>query len=493
MELVSTELAIVQETPQRQLPVSQTLWAWLAIAAVALLVAIGLAVGQGSIVRLAFPAFAFAVGLYLYWKHPVQYIVFVWWLWFLSPFIRRLVDSQSGWVDPSPVLLAPVIVSFIAALGFLRHFLPSLREGGAPFVLAFAGVVYGAGVGLIRSNFDYTLAQPMLVWLTPLFIGFHLFNNWREYPRYRSALQWTFLLGALVMGIYGVVQFLTAPVWDRFWMINVEFLSFGQPEPLGIRVFSTLNAPGPFSVVMMACLLVLFSVGGWLKFPAAAGGYLSFLLCMTRAAWIGWVVGLVSLMTTMDLKARLRVIAVMVVLAAAVVPLAMMPPFSSVVLPRLQTMTNPKDDISLAARMEGYGKYLRDAFFDPLGKGVGVMERTYAVDADDEGIGPHDSAILELLLSLGLPGTLFYGTGLIALLLGLRPRREARGDAFVNAARAVSLGMFVQLVLGSVMLGVMGVVLWSFSGVVIAAQKHYAQQNGEKCTAGCQPAEVCLN
>jgi hypothetical protein len=479
MELVSTELASARETPQLQIPMSRNFRGWLAMAVVALLVAGGLVIGQGAIVRLAYPAFAFAAGLYLYWKHPVQYIVFVWWLWFLSPFIRRLVDYQSGWVDPSPVLLAPVIVSLIAALGFLRRFLPSLRDGGAPFVMAFAGVVYGAGVGLIRSNFDYTLAQPMLVWLTPLFIGFHLFNNWREYPRYRSALQWTFLLGALLMGVYGVVQFLIAPQWDRFWMSNVEFLSFGQPEPLGIRVFSTLNAPGPFSVVMMACLLVLFSVRGWLKFPAAAGGYLSFLLCMTRAAWIGWVVGLISLMTIMDLKGRLRVIAVIVLLAAAVVPLAMMPPFSSVVIPRLQTMTNPKDDISLAARMEGYGKYLRDAFLDPLGKGVGVMERTYAVEADDEGIGPHDSAILELLLSLGLPGTLFYGIGLIALLLGLRPHAEARGDAFVNAARAVSLGMFVQLALGSVMLGVMGVVLWSFAGVVIAARKYYADQDSE--------------
>jgi len=99
---------------------------------------------------------------------------------------------------------------------------------------------------------------------------------------------------------------------------------------------------------------------------------------------------------------------------------------------------------------------LKDAFLDPAGKGIGVMDRMYAVAADDEGIGPHDSAVLELLLSLGLPGKVFYGVGLIAMLLSLRPQpisEAARGDAFVNAARAVSLGMFVQLVLGSVMLG----------------------------------------
>ncbi|MEP7342033.1 MAG: O-antigen ligase domain-containing protein [Acidobacteriota bacterium] len=479
MGIASTEFVNAERLPLMRYQASPKLWAWLAMAGVGMLVVGLLAIGQGAMLRFAFPAVATAVGFYLYWKHPVEYICFVWWLWFLSPFLRRFVDYQSGWVDPSPVLLAPVMVSFIAGLGFLRHFLPSVRYGGMPFVLAFAGAIYGFGIGLIRSSFDYTLVQPLLAWLTPIFIGFHLFNNWRDYPRYRDALQRTFLLGALAMGIYGVAQFMLAPAWDQFWMTNVEYLSFGKPQPMEIRVFSTLNAPGPFSVVMMACLLLLFSTRNWLKFPALAGGYLSFLLCLTRAAWIGWAIGLVSLLITMDLKARLRTIAVILVLAGAVVPLAMMPPFRDVVVPRLQTFTNAKDDLSLAARMEGYGNYLKDAFLDPLGKGIGVMERSYAVAADDEGIGPHDSAILELLLSLGLPGTLLYGLGLIVLLLGLRPRPNTRSDTFVNAARAISLGMFVQLVLGSVILGVMGVVLWSFAGVVVAAQMYYANQQDE--------------
>jgi hypothetical protein len=478
MELVSTEFITAETWPQPQASPLRHLWAWLAIGFVVLVVAGGLVIGQGGAVRLAFPAVAFMAALYLYWKHPVQYIVFVWWAWFLSPFVRRLVDYQAGWVDPSPVLLTPVIVSFIAGLGFLRHFLPSLREGGLPFVLAFTGVFYGLGVGMIRSGFDHTLVPPMLIWVTPIFISFHVFHHWREYPRYRDAIQRTFLAGALTMGVYGVVQFLVAPAWDRHWMTNVEYLSFGTPEPLGIRVFSTVNAPGPFAVVMMACLLVLFSSRGWLKLPAAAGGYLSFLLSMTRSAWIGWAVGMISLLINMDLKSRLRLIAVSVVLAASVVPLAMLPTFSEVVGPRLQTFTKPKEDISLAARLEGYGKYLEDAFRDPLGKGVGVMDRVYAVAADDDGIGPHDSAILELFLSLGVPGALFYGIGLIVLLLSLRSRSSGKigSDTFVNAARAVSLGMFAQLVFGSVMLGVMGMVFWCFAGVVMAAQKHYANQ-----------------
>lgn len=450
--------------------------AWGVMIGVTLFVVAGLGLGLGAGLRLAFPAIATVAGAYLYWRYPVHYVGFTWWIWMLSPFVRRLVDWQSGPVDPSPVLLAPVLVSFVAGAGLLRHGLRSVREGGLPFVLAFAGVLYGLGVGLLRSSFDYTLAQPMLTWLTPLFIGFHLFLHWREYPRYRQILQRTFLWGALLMGIYGIAQFLIAPVWDGLWMTNLGYGSFGSPEPLEIRVFSTLNAPGPFAMVMMAALLVLFSVRGWLRLPAAVVGYLSFLLSSTRSAWIGWAVGFVVLLLSMNLRARVRLLVVGAVLAAAIVPLTMLPQFEQVLTPRLQGMTKPKEDVSLSARLEGYGRYLHDALDDPLGKGLGVMDREYAIAPDSEEAGPHDSAILELLLSLGFPGTAFYGLGLLMLLFSLRPQRATRGDVFVDAARAIGVAMFIELLFGSVMLSVMGVVLWGFCGIVLAAQKYYAAQ-----------------
>jgi hypothetical protein len=437
--------------------------AWVATLGVCLLVIGGLALGQGALLRLAYPAAAFGVGVYLYWKHPVQYICFTWWVWMLSPFVRRLIDWQSGPVDPSPALLAPVLVSFVAGVGLLRYGLQSVREGGGSFIFAVAGVIYGLGVGLLRNNFDYKLAQPLLIWLAPIFIGFHFFIHWREYPHFRRVLQRTFVWGALVLGAYGVVQFLATPAWDIAWLDNIQFLSFGSPNPLEIRVFSTLNAPGPFAVVMMAALLLLFSARGWLRFPAAVVGYLSFLLCITRSAWMGWAIGLSLLLLHMNLRARLRVLVVIAVLATAVVPLALLPPFAEVVLPRFESLTTPKQDVSVDARLAGYGRYLHDALMDPLGKGIGVMEREYKIGPDDEGIGGHDSAILELLLSLGFPGTACYGLGLALLLGGLRPRYKPSADGFYNVTRAIRLAMFVQLLSGSVMLGVMGVVLWGVS------------------------------
>ena len=45
----------------------------------------------------AYLAATLAVGALLYWRRPGLYIGFTWWLWFLTPEVRRLVDYQQGW------------------------------------------------------------------------------------------------------------------------------------------------------------------------------------------------------------------------------------------------------------------------------------------------------------------------------------------------------------------------------------------------------------
>ena len=61
----------------------------------------------------------------------------------------------------------------------------------------------------------------------------------------------------MVMGAYGVWQYMVAPAWDGFWIESTGLLTFGKPEPRQIRVFSTMHSNGPFAVTMMAALLLL--------------------------------------------------------------------------------------------------------------------------------------------------------------------------------------------------------------------------------------------
>ncbi len=69
---------------------------WLAICGFIFFNIVCYFVGAGML-RLVFPVTAFLVGVFLYWKQPLLYLGFTWWLWFLTPLAARLVDYRVGW------------------------------------------------------------------------------------------------------------------------------------------------------------------------------------------------------------------------------------------------------------------------------------------------------------------------------------------------------------------------------------------------------------
>ena len=81
--------------------------AWVGILGLICITGLGTLAGAGGILRLLFPLGATAVGVLLYMRYPLLYVGFTWWIWFLTPLVRRLIDQRSGWQDPSIVLLAP--------------------------------------------------------------------------------------------------------------------------------------------------------------------------------------------------------------------------------------------------------------------------------------------------------------------------------------------------------------------------------------------------
>lgn len=422
----------------------------------------------GGLLRLAYPAGALLVGLFLFRRYPVLYLGFAWWLAFLTPFVRRLIDVQSGWVDPSPVLLAPFLVMMLTGLTFVQHLPRYLRQDGLPFILSAAGVLYGLLVGLVKYP-PTAVVVPLLNWLAPILFGFHLFVNWRSYPAYRQNLGRVFLWGVLVTGAYGVVQYLVAPEWDRFWLINSKSIAFGTPEPLGMRVFSTMNSPGPFATVMMAGLLLLFSNQSTLRFAAVGVGYLSFLLSLVRSSWLGWAVGVLMYIPSLKPRLQMRLIVTILVMAVCVIPLVNMQPFSGAIAARLQTFSNTQNDVSYNQRLEGYGQILGDALAEIPGNGLGFV-------LANDSLGSNDSGILSMLFNLGWFGTIPYLGGMILLFFSLFRGTEGQSDPFMSASRAISLGVFAQIGLGSSTLALSGVVMWSFAGIALAAQRFYRHQ-----------------
>ena len=452
--------AIAGTTPKRGFQLSlQPALAWMAIIGLAIFTVLLVVAGAGKILNYVFPAGAFLVGVFLYFRAPLLYTGFCWWIWFLAPLVRRLADFRGGgFTDPSPILLAPYLVTLVTLITLRKHLPNASRQGGMPFILAIVGTVYGFLVGAINKSIQ-TAVLGFLDWLPPVLFGFHLFVNWREYPSYRQNLERTFVWGTVVMGVYGVIQFLIAPEWERFWLTNAAIVSAGSPEPLGMRVWSTMSSPEPFAAVITAGLLLLFSAQSPVGFVASAGGYLSFLLTLVRSAWLGWVVGLIAMLGSLNPKFQMRLLVTVLVMTICVVPLATIEPFSDVISERVSSLADPQNDNSAIVRQGNYEKNLGRALTNVMGEGIG-------------GAG-FDSAVLTTLLNLGWFGTIPYIGGMLLLTFKLFQSSEGKSDPFVGAVRAIILSCLVRFPVNGVTAEASGMVLWGFLGIGMAAMMYY--------------------
>jgi hypothetical protein len=449
--------------------------AWIVIFGFILLTAACYFAGATAMLRLIYPVAALLVAIFLYLRHPILYIGFTWWIWFLTPLATRLVDYRVGWDATRQMLIAPYLVVFVTIGTFFRHLPAAYRQGGLPFLLAFAGVFYGFLVGLVYNS-PIPVARGLLDWLSPVIFAFHLYTNWRDYPSYRQNFQRVFLWCVLITGAYGIFQFVVAPEWDKYWLIeSKQFRSSGNPVPFGMRVWSTLHSIGPFGAVMQAGLLLLFTSSGSLIFPASAVGYLSFLLTQARTNWGGWLIGIIMIMGSVKARIQMRLITIILVMAMCVVPLLTIEPISKVVATRLETFSNLQEDGSFKDRSGSYDRNLSLALSNILGNGLGniwkVNEKTGQIE-----VVVIDSGILDMFFTLGWFGAIPYMGGLILMILSVSKYGEARFDSFVSAARAIGISSCTQLLIGSGMLSVAGMILWGFLAMAMAAHKYYQHE-----------------
>jgi hypothetical protein len=445
---------------------------WLIIGCFVGFTALCLAANVSYVLRPGFPLMSLAVGALLFFRYPMFYIGFSWWLWFLTPLVRRLVDWQVGWLDPNPVLLAPFLVSFLSGLTLLVQLPKAIRGNGLPFVLSTIAVLYGTFIGLMSFKFQ-TVAVATLNWLTPVLFGYHLFANWRRFPELKRVTERVFLWGTAIMGAYGIIQFLVAPIWDQFWLHNLitemRIYSFGTPNPLGIRVYSTMHSPQPFACTLVAGVLLLFTIKSPVKILSSGVGYLTLLLTLARTAWLSWFIGLLVFIPSLKPRLQMRLIVTLMVMSLVVLPLTAIEPFSTVINQRFQTLFQGQQDGSFVDRSLGYTNLLNDALVEVEGRGIGYIIR-------DANIGGNDSGVLTLLLNLGWFGTIPYVAGLALLIFSMMQGKEASSDPFVGACRAIVLATVSQISLNTVMLTPFGMVLWGFIGLASAARVYYAQQ-----------------
>ena len=440
---------------------------WKVILSLIVFLSICFVTGLGKILILFFPASSFAVGVFLYLRYPSLYVGFVFWMWFLSPLIRRLIDYQSGYFTPGPWTFTALIVTSISFFSFLKEFPKTYHKNNLPFTLCFGALFYALSIGLIQNSIDQAIVN-FLAWLCPISFGFYLYANWKYYPQYRKVIQQSFLWGMLILGVYGILQFCLAPQWDRFWLINGSMGSFGQPEPFGIRVMSTMSSPQAFATTMMAGLILLFTnkQNKILFFSTNIIGYLTFLLSQARAAWLAWGVAVLIFISFVRSSTQIKVIIGIALIVLAILPLINMEPLSDIILSRLETLSDAGTDSSLNTRLSAYQNLFNLAITEVTGKGLGFR-------IDLPGYGDRDGGILPTLFIFGWLGTIPFLCGFCLLFLKIIYSKTNKFDTFNTAAKAICLGVLSQIGFNFIFLSTLGMLLWSFMGMSLAGQKYY--------------------
>jgi hypothetical protein len=446
-------------------PLLKPVAAWTAILALSFLTIVLIFAGAGKILNLAFPIMSLGVGAFLYFRYPILYNGFTWWIWFLVALVRRLADYYSSYTEPSPLLLAPYLVSGLTLITVFRY-LPKIPiKETLPFILPLIGIFYGLLVGLINMS-PFTVFRSLLDWLVPLTYGFHLLVHWRNFPRYYQNIQRVFVWGILLMGIYGIIQYIALPEWDRLWLDSSGmFSAAGQADKSGgTRVWSTMHSGEPFASVMAGGLLLLFNKPGVLSLSASGVGYLAFLLSTVRSAWIAWFAGLIALASSLKTKYQMRIIMIILVIAMLVIPLASMEQFSGKLGERFATFSNLEQDGSALARQETFNNEIGSAITNFVGDGIGTEKM--------------DSALLSTLISLGWFGTICYCSGLFMLVLRVFKDKNSSSNLFFSTARAIIITCLIRIPVNiSSINGVGGTLLWAFLGLAIAAKKHNRHQH----------------
>jgi hypothetical protein len=253
--------------------------------------------------------------------------------------------------------------------------------------------------------------------------------------------------------VYGLFQWLQPPPWDVMWVQGSDFISIGSPTPFAMRVFSTLNAPGPaadFFVLTILLALPFLRLRRLWAWPLVIALGAALLLTMIREAWVGLVVGMVAYIALSPRRLTalpsLGAFAVVIVVLIGSLPAFLgSGPSSDVISQRISSLGDVSHDESALTRQTEINDALTQGLANPIGEGLGQIGAAAKLGSNPQSnIGNVlDSGYLSRLLELGWPGVLGYLFvtlgGPIVLTFRLLQAKDVDIDAKVVGMTAVAM------------------------------------------------------
>ncbi len=336
-----------------------------------------------------------------------------------------------------------------------------------PFTAILFCTVYAAFAALFQLRFVPAIYEAIR-WVTPVALAAFVIENRIQAPRIRIHLLAMLAFVLPVLGVYGILQFLHPPLWDVYWMNNIQNPTFGLPEAFRVRVFSMMNAPMPMG--MFAALgFVLMAASGWVTLLPALLVLPTLALTLIRTAWLAWAAGMATLFVFGRPRQRLA-IALVLALAAGCFGLkdALPPTAQNLLDQRLNTFADMQTDKSADDRLEVYGRFSARLADHPLGEGFGANQGT-ATESEHRDLEAIDSGILEAFLIFGIPCGCLYFAALTGLSIqAFRAMHRDSSRKLVGGFAMVCM-VAATLPLGLQQAGELGVLEWPALALLLAS------------------------
>ena len=388
-------------------------------------------------------------------------------LWFLAPFVRRVLGLMTGLVENDPLSLAPFLATgAIAALELIRVPVPSRIR--VILLLAAAGFAVGLPMGFVAGPRAAVYAfVAYLAGLSGAVLGLSERISIRE-----STLRRVLLFGLPAIAAYAIAQrALPLPSWDVAWLEGTDFGSIGAGRGDEVRVFGSLNSPGTLAPLLALSLLCYLTITRH-RMVAFAGAVLltvALSLTLVRSAWVALIVAaLAHVVASRGRSARL-VLGVAALTVAATLALAPVSATARDVVNRFETIGNLGADTSASDRSTSFSELLPRALQAPMGHGLGSAGEASKLSGASDLRAP-DNGYLGLMYQVGPIGFLLVliAIGFIVRAAWIGARDGAPGEALRQLLFAMLVYLLVQLTSGDALYGSLGVIFWFIGGAVLA-------------------------
>jgi putative inorganic carbon (hco3(-)) transporter len=408
------------------------------------------------------------VGLYV--RNRTAGLSALWLIWLLTPFLRRLFLLGEPIQRADPLALAPFLVTAAVIVLELSQVELS-RRTRRMLLFVVGGYALGLPVGLLYGPSAAIFAFFAYVTALGCFV-----IGYREADQKRLILPTVLMIVTPVLALYAFRQYyLPLPQWDRIWQRTADINSVGSPDTGRVRVWSTLNSPGTFSLVLGTAALALVT---WrrltpLKVVAALAVFGALALTYVRSAWVAVVFALLAVVVVTHGTAMKRVVPMVLVLAA-LAPVALGGSTGAALTERFNTFGGLGTDTSAQARTSTPSALVPVALRTPIGTGLGSAGEPSRLKSAAT-LRYTDNGLLSLMAQVGPVGFLVVMSVVLMAIVTAWRNAWRRASATDVLAFGVLAFLAVTLFAGDQLYGIGGMIFWYMAGLAMRRRELWRQ------------------